>query len=350
MIRLRLALSLLGLLALPLAAARAGAENSTATVKFSDPTRPGTLRVFATQGDVKVRGVPEADASVTVRSDIAPATPSKRSDGLRVVSSATSMLISEKDNVVTLDYGRDQHPRGGAGSFDITVPANTQVVVTIAWGGEVRMEGVLGDVEVKNLNGSVSLKDIGGGALVESMNGEIEASFTRLPTGKPLSFTSMNGEILLRLPGDAAADLRFRTQNGTILTDFPEAALVTRTEEVTGPRPPLAPEARSDSTRAAAEELRAAAVEAARAAADAARAIAVEVRAAVEEHQARSGDSSHSDGPPRAPAAPRAPRAPRPPAIPSFAGGKVISGTLNGGGTDIQVATMNGDIVVRRRD
>jgi hypothetical protein len=58
MIRLRLALSLLGLLALPLAAARAGTENTSTTVKFSDPTRPGTLRVFATQGDVKVRGVP----------------------------------------------------------------------------------------------------------------------------------------------------------------------------------------------------------------------------------------------------------------------------------------------------
>jgi hypothetical protein len=349
MIRLRFPLPLLGLLALPIAAALAGTENTTATVKFSDPTRPGTLRVFATQGEVRVRGVPEADASVTVRSDIAPASPSKRSDGLRVVSSATSVLLSEKDNVVTLDYGRDQLPRGGAGSFDITVPANTQVVVTVAWGGDVSMEGVLGDVEVKNLNGRVSLKDIGGGALVESMNGEIEASFTRLPTGKPLSFTSMNGEILLRLPGNAAADLRFRTQNGTILTDFPEASLVTRTEEISGPRPGMASEAPADATRAAADAARAAAVEAARAAAEAARAIAQEVRAAVEEHQNRSGASS-GEGPARAPAPPRAPRAPRPPAIPSFAGGKVISGTLNGGGTDIQVATMNGDIIVRRRD
>ncbi len=32
-----------------------------------------------------------------------------------------------------------------------------------------------------------------------------------------------------------------------------------------------------------------------------------------------------------------------------MAGGKVINGTLNGGGVDLQVATMNGDIVVRKR-
>jgi len=31
-----------------------------------------------------------------------------------------------------------------------------------------------------------------------------------------------------------------------------------------------------------------------------------------------------------------------------MAGGKVVSGTLNGGGSDIQIATMNGDIVVRK--
>ncbi len=32
-----------------------------------------------------------------------------------------------------------------------------------------------------------------------------------------------------------------------------------------------------------------------------------------------------------------------------MAGGKVISGTLNGGGVDLQVATMNGDILVKKR-
>jgi hypothetical protein len=31
-------------------------------------------------------------------------------------------------------------------------------------------------------------------------------------------------------------------------------------------------------------------------------------------------------------------------------GGKIVSGTLNGGGTEIQATTMNGDITFRKLD
>ena len=51
-------------------------------------------------------------------------------------------------------------------------------------------------------------------------------------------------------------------------------------------------------------------------------------------------------------AAPRVPHAlhpPLPPSIPAIAGGKVVSGTLNGGGIELQVTTMNGDITLRKQ-
>ena len=41
--------------------------------------------------------------------------------------------------------------------------------------------------------------------------------------------------------------------------------------------------------------------------------------------------------------------APLPP-LPPMTGGKIVSGTLNGGGPDIQVTTMNGDITLRKLD
>jgi hypothetical protein len=46
---------------------------------------------------------------------------------------------------------------------------------------------------------------------------------------------------------------------------------------------------------------------------------------------------------------PRGPHPPLPPIIPAIAGGKVVSGTLNGGGIEIQVTTMNGDITLRKQ-
>jgi hypothetical protein len=35
-------------------------------------------------------------------------------------------------------------------------------------------------------------------------------------------------------------------------------------------------------------------------------------------------------------------------AIPTMSGGKLVTGTLNGGGPEISVATMNGDVTLRR--
>jgi len=41
------------------------------------------------------------------------------------------------------------------------------------------------------------------------------------------------------------------------------------------------------------------------------------------------------------------PNIPMPP-LPPMTGGKIVSGTLNGGGVEIQAATLNGDIVLKK--
>ena len=51
---------------------------------------------------------------------------------------------------------------------------------------------------------------------------------------------------------------------------------------------------------------------------------------------------------PGAPARPHMPEMPAIPAIPTVTGGKLVSGTLNGGGPEINVATMNGDVTLRK--
>ena len=38
----------------------------------------------------------------------------------------------------------------------------------------------------------------------------------------------------------------------------------------------------------------------------------------------------------------------RMPAIPTMTGGKLVTGTLNGGGPEISVSTMNGDVTLRQ--
>lgn len=199
-------------------ASSVSADSHAATATFSNPDEPGCFQARLMQGEVSIRGGDVAE--VTVYND-APreAREKPREDGMRVISSGASFSLRENDNTITLDYGNQgswvDHSR-----FVITVPHHTHLDIEISMGGEISIDDISGDVSIKNLNGEIDLRDISGGAIVESMNGEIEASFLAVHPDRPLSFTSMNGEIELHLPADAAANVRFRTQNSFILNNF----------------------------------------------------------------------------------------------------------------------------------
>ncbi len=347
--------SLLTLLACLAAAAFARAgddEMTTASVRFSQPGKAGTFRATIPWAEIRVTGGDVAE--VTVRSSINEKNKSKRTkDGLRRLDEEVSFELSEKDNVVTLALAGEAGWHSQGAEFEVTVPRHTNLVLNTEWGGEIHVSAVEGDLDINSMNGEVTLDGIASSAIVNTMNGELNATFKAAPV-KPVSFTTMNGEINVRLPADTKASLRLRTHNGSILTDFPEDALQTKAETKVSTDDPAAPEAHAqrdalreagrahrDASRAQSEAAREAA-EAVRVAAEVTRAVVQEVRREVEAAVAESGG--------RTPAAPRAPRAPRPPKIPSFSGfgGKSIVGTLNGGGVDISLTSMNGTITLRQ--
>ena len=323
------------LAALFLPAARAD-DAQTTTVKFSDPAKPGTLKVTVANGDIHVRGadVPE----ITVRTELKPEAPAQRKDGLRVLTSSASYSLTEKDNVAHLTYGSGGWPTN-AGDFDITVPRNTSVVIANTFGGDITIGGVTGDLEIKSLNGEVHLADVSGGALVETMNGEVHCNIRELRDGHPVSFTTMNGEVQLRLPADLKASVNLRTHNGSILTDFDDKQLVTKTASLTPDG--RAPHALSQEEAAVIREsVRNAVRVGVEAAKEAARAAREAVRDA--EHDSADKDDDSDE-------APAAPVPPVPP-LPPMTGGKIVTGNLNGGGPEIRVTTMNGDVTLRKME
>jgi hypothetical protein len=318
------------------------AEEGVTTIKFSDPAKPGTLKIAVGRGDIRIQG--EAAAEISVKSEVKPVTAKPRKDGLRVLTTSAAYSLNEKDNVVTLDALSDGW-MGAPSDFRVTVPRNTNVVIASSFGGDVTCAGVAGDLEIKNMSGEIRLEDITGGALVETMNGEIRAVVRELHEGKPLSFTSMNGEVVIRVPSDAKANIRMRTQNGTILTDFDDKALVTKTES--------SPRITKRSPRAVtihgndvmSSEVKSAIREAARASASAIREANLAAREALE--AAREGaQEGAAEGTLSVPVS-VSPVPPMPP-IPPISGGKLVTGTLNGGGAEISVVTMNGDVTLRQ--
>lgn len=343
--------------ALALAAARpALADESSSQIAFSDPSKPGTLKIRVWHGEVTVHGGDVKE--IVVKSDSQDASPTPRKDGLRVLSASAGFILAEKNNVATLDYGADGWTSGSA-DFDITVPRSTSITVANSARGNLECTDISGDIDVRTMGGDVTLRDISGGALVETMNGEINVHVKSLAESHPLSFTSMHGEISIHLPQDAKANIRFRTHRGVILTNFDDKALVTKTEvtrkapkapkvkegmdeDSAEPVAPLAPAApapgatatppahhnsdsdtESDWHAEVRDSVREAAQEAAEAARDAAEAIH---EGLMEAHAQMSGGIA---------------------ALPPMTGGKVVSGALNGGGVEIQAATLNGDILLK---
>ena len=337
----------------PIHAARA--DEAASQIAFSDASKPGTLKIRVMHGDVTVHGADVKD--ITVKSESQAASPTPRKDGMRVLSASSGYNVSEKNNVVTLEYGADGWT-GGSADFDITVPRSTTVVVTNSLHGEFDCSDVSGDIDVKTMSGDVTLNDVSGGALVETMNGEIKVDVKSLAESRPLSFTSMHGEITIHLPKDSKANVRFRTHRGVILTNFDEKALVTKTEISHGRESDkehlktavlVAPSAPADVSMAAKGAADAGASASASTSDDDWHAqVRDQVREAVDEAAVATHEALEAVHEGLAEA--NIQMSGMVPPLPPMTGGKVVSGTLNGGGVEIQAATLTGDIILKKSD
>jgi hypothetical protein len=343
---------------LALAFARpAHADESVGHIAFSDPSKPGTLRIRVWQGAVVVHGADVKD--ITVKTDSSAPESRPRDDGMRVLSASSTYRLSEDKNVAILEYGGEGFG-GTPADFDITVPKTTSVIVVNSIRGDFTCKGISGDMDVRTIHGDVKADGVSGSVAIESMNGEISVNMASLTASKLLCLTSMNGKIVVHVPSDAKANIRFRTHHGVILTNFDDKALVTRTEisqyqrhvhksdtDGDAKATPSAPSAPAAPASAAAPVVKATTAdeEAPREESDGD--WHDEVRDSVREaanamHEA--ADAMHEG------LVEAAAQLPDFPPLPPMTGGKTVSGTLNGGGVEIQVATLNGDIVLKKSD
>jgi hypothetical protein len=108
--------------------------------------------------------------------------------------------------------------------IEVRVPRGASVEVSTVNDGDVTVEGVNGSFDLKNVNGAVHLVDAGGSGSINTVNGDVEATFARAP-GEPSSFRTVNGELDVTFPANLSADLAFRTMQGDVYTDFDVAAV-----------------------------------------------------------------------------------------------------------------------------
>jgi len=196
----------------------AAAQDNPVTVAFSDPSRPGTIKADLLQGAVSITGTSGKDVIISPRTRGTRRPPRRESEstaGLhRLDGFASGLSIEERNNVMTIETGV------GFVDLDIQVPARTNLQIKVVNGGSMKIEGADGEIEVSNDNGSISLTDVSGSVVAHSLNGKIIATLKRVTAQKPMSFVSMNGNVDVSLPPDTKANLKLRTDNGNVWTDF----------------------------------------------------------------------------------------------------------------------------------
>ncbi|WP_353719630.1 DUF4097 family beta strand repeat-containing protein [Dyadobacter sp. 676] len=190
------------------------------TIPLSDPAKPGTLKVHLIRGSIRVTGYSGnqvvIDAS-TKQSD-KPEKPRENAEGMRRISKNGGLDISatEENNVVNVSSKLfNSHME-----LNIKVPAKFSLNVGTINEGDVWVENVDGVLEITNVNGDIRLTNISGSAVANTVNGLLKANFKTIDPKSPMAFSTLNGNVDVTLPPTAKFDLKLKSDQGDIYSDF----------------------------------------------------------------------------------------------------------------------------------
>ncbi len=196
------------------------------TVPLHDPSRPAQIRAQLLSGGITITGYDGRDVLVETHGG-GKAKRGRRSDDdedssphgmhkLEIPGGNMGLDIVEEDNVVTIK----STTWSGDGGLVIMVPRRSSLQLKCVNNGDIEVSGVEGEVDAENLNGRITLNNVSGSVVAHSLNGEVKASMDRVDPNKAMSFSTMNGNIDVTLPKDVKANLRMKTDNGDIYSDF----------------------------------------------------------------------------------------------------------------------------------
>jgi DUF4097 and DUF4098 domain-containing protein YvlB len=188
------------------------------TVPFSDPSSPGLLHVRLMTGSITVKGSDVKDVIIETQAN---GHRTKRDDpeeaaGLRRLTQQPSISVEEQNNRMEIRSPSINR----AFSVDIQVPRRTNLELSTVNFGNILVEGVEGELEIGNVNGSITLNGVSGTVVAHTVNGKVLATLSSVTPQKPMAFTSLNGTVDVTLPATTRCNLKLRSDNGDVFTDF----------------------------------------------------------------------------------------------------------------------------------
>lgn len=190
------------------------------TVPLSSPGKPYSLKIQLVSGSIKISGYSGKDLIIN-------ATPKEEDDeegsktvgnGMKRISSSGGFEVTAKeaDNTVTVNTGNPNK----VVDLDLKIPQNVKLKIGTVNDGEISVENVSGELEVTNVNDKITLTNISGSVVANTVNGDVIVTFSKLDTNAPMAFSTLNGDVNVTLPANTKANLKLKSDNGEIFSDF----------------------------------------------------------------------------------------------------------------------------------
>jgi Putative adhesin len=185
-------------------------------VPARNSARPRVVKAELHNGSITVKTHAGNDVIVETATHGRNRGPERTPDGLRRLNLPNRGLeVDESDNTITIRLSHEEE----SGSVVVTVPPATSLQLR-SHNGEINVDGVQGEADLTSYNGQIVATNMSGAVVADTRNGQIKVTFNRVDPGKPIAFTSYNGPIDVTLPADFKANLKLRTSQGDVYTDF----------------------------------------------------------------------------------------------------------------------------------
>lgn len=186
-------------------------------VPLTNPGSPGKLilsAVFA--DDIIIKAHEGNDVIVIFDGNEDDESGNYNRNGLRKISTnGVGLEVTEDNNEVRIKTS----PNSQDLDLEVWVPKNFSIDVQVTH-GDISIEGIIGEHEIKATNGDVEMSNVGGSVVVNSVNGDIEVIMVSVTPNTPMSFTGLNGDINVTFPADTKFTGKMKTDYGDVFTNF----------------------------------------------------------------------------------------------------------------------------------
>ncbi len=171
-------------------------------------------------GNIKIEGYDGDEVIINGNGFQAPPEQAKGLKALyntAVDNTGIGLAVTTQGNLLKIEKASRKHV-----TYTLRVPKKTAVFYEQTnWNqGNVTVNNVEGDLEIKTNNGKIELNNVTGPVVANTTAGDVKVVYSSLNQEKPTSISVISGAIDVTLPANAKANLSLRSITGEMYTDF----------------------------------------------------------------------------------------------------------------------------------